>query len=112
MNQYQKLRAACGIGTIQGYQLGLSNSSPDDERIRVRVQKGGVREGGLAKFWCGSAVELDRCYFGFEGGELDNIRELLAAHISDIRKVWEGFAREARIAQAKWLPKLLGPPLV
>lgn len=102
--QRQKLSDACRIGTVQGYYLSLSNRGPDDERIRVRVQGEGE-----AHFWCGSEVELDRCYFGFEPAELAAIRELLAARSPDIRRAWQRFSKEAKKAREMWLPKLLGP---
>jgi hypothetical protein len=102
--QERKLRDACEVGTVQGYRLSLSNHSPDDERIRVCVQGKGE-----AHFWCGSGVDLDHCYFGFEAGELEKIRELLDARTADIRRAWQRFSTEATKAQEKWLPKLLRP---
>ena len=102
--QERKLHDACAVGTVQGYRLSLSNRSPDDERIRVCVQGKGE-----AYFWCGSGVDLDRCYFGFEADELEQIRLLLDARTADIRRAWQRFSTEAKKARAKWLPTLLGP---
>jgi len=101
--QKWKLHDACQVGTVRGYRLSLSNHSPDDERIRVCVQW----EGGEAHFWCGSHAELDRCYFGLErAGEIETIRELLAARAPDIRQAWQRFSQEAKDAREQWLPKL------
>jgi hypothetical protein len=101
--QVQRLRDACQIGTVQGYWLTLSNRSPDDERIRVCVQRQAE-----AHFWCGAEIELDHhCYSGFESSEIEAIRQLVAANVGDIRRTWRGFSREAKEAQEAWLPKLL-----
>jgi hypothetical protein len=99
--QERKLRDARQVGTVQGYRLSLSNYSHDDERIRVCVQGKGE-----AHFWCGSEVELDRCYSGFERAEIETIRQLLGTRASDIRRAWQRFSKEAKEAQEKWLPKL------
>jgi hypothetical protein len=103
--QTQRLRDARQIGAVQGYRLSLSNNSPDDERIRVCVQK----NLGEAHFWCGPEVELDRCFFGFEPAELEAIRALLAANASDIDRAWQRFSTEAGRARQEWLPRLIGP---
>jgi len=104
--QAEKLRAAGAIGTVQGYRLWLSNRGPDDERIRVGVRKEGALE--ESHFWCGSEIELDRCYFHVESSEIEVIRQLLVAKSVDIERAWQRFSSEAREAQQKWLSKLAG----
>ena len=99
--QDRALREARRIGTVGGYHLTLSNDGPDDERIRVCVQGNGE-----AYFWCGSEIELERCYFGFDEAELETIRAILAASASDIRHAWQRFSEEAAKAREKWLPLL------
>ena len=74
--QAERLHAAGAIGTVQGYRLWLSNRGPDDERIRVGVRKAGGPE--ESHFWCGSEIELDRCYFHVESSEIEVIRQLPA----------------------------------
>jgi hypothetical protein len=102
--QERELRAAREVGTVQGYRLSVSNSGPDDDRIRVCVQGHGE-----AYFWCGPEVELDRCYFGFDHEEVEAIRAILSARAADIQRAWERFSREATAARERWLATLGGP---
>ncbi len=60
-----------------------------------------------AHFWCGSAIELERCYFGFDRAEIEKIRRILAARAPGIRRTWERFSKEAMEARERWLPTLL-----
>jgi hypothetical protein len=103
--QREKLHEACHIGVVGDYRLSLSNDGPEEERIRVCVQG---RKAGEAHFWCSPDVVLDHCYFGFESGELDTIRELLAGRTMDIQRAWERFSQAAREAQERWQQKLSG----
>jgi len=104
--QAERLRAAGAIGTVQGYRLWLSNRGPDDERIRVGVRR--ARGPEESHFWCGSEIELDRCYFQVESSEIEVMRQLLATKSVDIERAWQRFSSEAREAQQRWLSKLAG----
>ncbi len=101
-----RLTRARRIAPERGYLLALSNAGPDDERIRVGVQ----RAGGEAHFWMNPVVELDRCYHGFTAEELEVIRDLLATREPAIRAAWERFSARARQAQTHWLARLLNTP--
>jgi len=103
--QEETLRRACQIGKAGSYRLSLSNRGPDDTRIRVCVQGNGE-----AHFWIDPAVTLDRCYFGFDEPELQQIRQLVAEKAPDARRAWQRFSSEARLAQAHWLSALTGGP--
>src|SRR5688572_7279529 len=100
--QERKIDEARQIDSVHGYHLSLSNNSPDDERIRVCVQTAN----GEAYFWCGSKVELDRCYFGFAEAEVETIRAILASRASDVRRAWQRFSKEATKARERWMPEL------
>jgi hypothetical protein len=97
-----RLSRARTIGTIQEYRLSLSNTTPDDERIRVCVQGHGLE----AHFWVDRSVDLDCCYFGVADNDLAVIRDLLGASEAQVRMAWERFSRYARRTQARWLRKL------
>lgn len=102
----ERLSRASEIGKVQGYYLSLSNISPDDERIRVCVQRDGE-----AHFWIDPIVELDRSYFGFDDNDLNDIRELLSTREPEIRAAWTRFSTYAKEAQGEWLAKLAATEL-
>lgn len=101
-----RLSRACSIGQAQHYHLSLSNRSPDDKRVRVCIQRAGAE----AHFWIDPAVELHRCYYGFDEHELKVIGDLLATKEPEIRAAWQRFSTYARQSRARWLAKLQAPP--
>jgi len=51
-------------------------------------------------------VELDRSLGGFEASDLEEVRLMLIDQRSDIRRAWNRFSEQARIARARWVPIL------
>jgi hypothetical protein len=98
--QESRLRRVSNLGSAQGYYFSLSNDGPDDERIRVCVQRDHE-----AHFWVDPTIELDSNY-GFDENELDVIRELVRTHEAEIRAGWKRFAAYTRKTQARWLAKI------
>jgi hypothetical protein len=105
----EQLSQARTIGSGQDYRLFISNSGPDDERIRVGVQ--GRRQcPAEAYFWLDPEIELDQCYFGFDDNDLKAIHNLLSAKEAEIRAAWQRFSKYAKQTQAEWLAKLETTP--
>lgn len=105
--QERRLDAARWIAGPRCYQISLANRSHEDDCIQVRVEARGRQGFGDAYFFCRPEIELKRCYAQFDADELEQMRSRLASITPEIHRAWDQFAKEAREAQARWLPKLL-----
>jgi len=96
-----RLDQARDVGSYSPYHVSLSSWGVDEARIQVCVQGEGE-----ALFWVGSSIDLDRCYYGFDDKQLDQIRDLLATHREEIFAAWERYRVYAKPARARWLTRL------
>ncbi|HEY4263041.1 MAG TPA: hypothetical protein VGM98_22965 [Schlesneria sp.] len=101
--QERKLDEALKLSSPPRYQISLSNHSPQDDCIRIRVEAFGRQGYGEANFCCKPEVELDNSFTPFDNDEIEDMRMQLATMTSEIRGAWERFAKDAQEAQAKWL---------
>ena len=87
-----RLDLAREVGSYSGYHVFVSNSGIiDGAGISVCVQGEGE-----AVFRVGSSIDLEKCWFGFNERQLDDISDLLSAHREEIVLAWERFRAFAK----------------